>query len=359
VTWRAIIGDRVRARNLIILLAIAAIGAPAQARGALANYAYTPCASVGDASVVAVVGATCEDAVAVAARVVAQPIDSEGEALSAAGWTPVRTQSTRDGGAHDLLAMRGDGAALRVRRGGSAPDLDGWEAGRALIFAPGTLVGGAPIPDRSEGCTSSWLVLLKGDRLGGLSAGHCGGLRSDHTVKRPNAGLLRAPGSVGSWSGTSLGTVTRSLLHATSRKPIDALVVPVASAANLTALPLIDRGVSLPPWRVVGIARPTPGRRVCFSGATSGIDRCGGIFAGQPAHLVERYISALGTAVRCTTVRADQGDSGGPVYTRPTASGKVYAIGITTLVLPPLGNAMCFTPLSPVLRALGARLAIL
>ncbi|MDQ3849397.1 MAG: S1 family peptidase, partial [Actinomycetota bacterium] len=61
------------------------------------------------------------------------------------------------------------------------------------------------------------------------------------------------------------------------------------------------------------------------------------------------------TVVRCTTIRARKGDSGGPVYTPPDAEGGVRAVGIVALIVGARAR-MCFTPLSPVLDALRARL---
>ena len=52
---------------------------------------------------------------------------------------------------------------------------------------------------------------------------------------------------------------------------------------------------------------------------------------------------------------AREGDSGGPVYTRPGSGGTVRAVGITTLVFG-LFQTMCFTPIEPVIDALNARL---
>ena len=62
-----------------------------------------------------------------------------------------------------------------------------------------------------------------------------------------------------------------------------------------------------------------------------------------------------GTRVRCTTIMAREGDSGGPVYTAARADGTVYAVGITTLVVGARAR-MCFTPIEPVLAALRATL---
>jgi hypothetical protein len=324
-----------------VVLAVAA--APARAQS---ERAYTSCASVGEADLVEVVGAPCAEAEALAAELVAVPGDAAAGVLSTAGWRPLRAQTTSGGARHDLVAVRG-AAALRIRRPGTAPDLDGWEAGRELIFARARLVGGAPVPRGAVLCTSAFLVRLPGGALGGLSAAHCGGLRSDRTVHRRNVGLRRPP-----QPGIILGRVRRIL---TRTRPLDALVVPVRALPNRPAIPVIDRGVSRPPWRVAGIAQPTSGRAVCFTGRTSGIDQCGRIVSSG-ARGAERLLSAFaGVVVRCTTIRGREGDSGGPVYTAPRADGTVRAVGLTTLVVGDSAR-MCFTPLGPVLDGLDARL---
>jgi hypothetical protein len=138
-------------------------------------------------------------------------------------------------------------------------------------------------------------------------------------------------------------------------RPLDALVLPVPVGPNRTAGPVVDRGISRPPWSVVGVARPFSGRKVCFSGRTSGIDRCGQIL-GARARPGERLLSVLsGAVVRCTNVRAAKGDSGSAVYTAPRADGSVRAAGIAVIVVGSRSR-MCFTPLLPVLDALGAQL---
>jgi hypothetical protein len=94
---------------------------------------------------------------------------------------------------------------------------------------------------------------------------------------------------------------------------------------------------------------------VCFTGRTSGVDRCGRIVS-RGARGAERLLSLqAGDVVRCTTVPARPGDSGGPVYTPPRPDGTVRAVGITTLIVG-VQARMCFTPLNSVLGALRARL---
>jgi hypothetical protein len=340
---------RASMRALIPILgaALALAAAPAaQAQDTVSSYVYVPCAAVGDASVVEVIGASCGEAEALAAAIAAAPVAGERAVLLAGGWTPLRARSSDDRGSHDLVALRG-AAALRIHRAGAAPDLDGWEAGRELILARKRLVGGKPVPKGAVLCTSSWLVRLPNGRLGGLTAAHCGGLRRDGTVQRHYAGLRRPP-----QPGIILGRVKRIL---TRSRPLDALLLPVPSGAARSRQPVVNRGVTRPPWRVAGVGQPTAGRDVCFTGRTSGVDQCGAI-QGAGVRRAELLVSVFaGVVVRCTTMRAQPGDSGGPVYTAPRADGTVYAIGITTLIVGD-SAAMCFTPIAPVLRGLGARL---
>ncbi len=307
---------------------------------------YDQCGPVGSAPVVSVSGASCDAARAVAAGLVAAPPEQSTAVLRAAGWTPLRADAGTGGGEFDLLATRGY-AALRVRLPGTAPDLDGWTAGRELLFARGRLVGGARPPSGTVVCTSAFLIRLRG-HPGGLSAAHCGGVRKDGTTQRRNAAMRRAP-----QPGIVLGGVQRNLART---RPLDALVVPVPTGANRPSADVVDRGVSRPPWYVAGRAQPTPKRRVCMTGRTSGIDQCGVILSGTLGRNIARQARrAVGARVICTSIVAREGDSGGPVYTRPRSDGTVRAIGITTLVYG-LFQTMCFTAIDPVLDALHATL---
>jgi hypothetical protein len=306
---------------------------------------YAPCPVAGDATAIGVSAASCDDARAVAAALAATPATDPATVLRSAGWTPLRAIAGDAGTSYDLIATRGR-AALRIHRNGTAPDLDGWSAGRELVFSRGRLVGGGSVPAGSVLCTSSFLVSLHGHR-GGLSAAHCGGLRKDGTTQRRNAAMRRPP-----QPGIVLGAVQRNVERS---KPLDALVVPIPSGPDRPSASVIDRGALNAPWFVAGVAKPTPKRRVCFTGRTSGIDQCGQIVYGS-ASVANRIASRLaGTHVVCTTITAREGDSGGPVYTAPAADGSVRAVGVTTLVFGLL-RTMCFTPLQPVLDALHAQL---
>ena len=307
---------------------------------------YADCNALQDATTFSVSAATCADVRPVVAALSAAPPDQSATVLGAAGWQALRAEASTDGSAYDLVAIRGR-SALHVRRQGAAPDLDGWSAGRELLFASRTLIGGRRPPRGSVLCTSAFLVTL-GGHPGGLSAAHCGGLRGrDRTTVRRNAALRRPP-----QPGIVLGRVQRNVRR-TMR--LDALVLPVPTGANRPSADVVDRGVTRPPWFVVGTARPLGKRRVCYTGRTSGIDQCGVILSGS-ARVINREASRIaGVRVTCTSITAREGDSGGPVYTAPSADGTVRAVGITTLVFG-LFQTMCFTPIEPVLDALNARL---
>ncbi|MDX6688898.1 MAG: streptogrisin [Solirubrobacteraceae bacterium] len=306
---------------------------------------YTSCPSVGDASLVQVSETTCEAVNGLVTALVAAPPNDAATVLAGAGWTPLRALDA-GGNEHDLIAVHAL-ETLRIRRSGSAPDLDGWSAGRELLFARKKLVGGKPVPKDAVLCTSSFLIRLPSGRLGGLSAAHCGGLRKDRTVQRHYAALRRPPAP-----GIALGRVLRIV---TRTKPLDALVLRVPRGASRPPAAMIDRGIGRPPWRVVATAHPLSNRAVCMTGRTSGIDQCGHIL-GPEVRKAERLVSGLaGTKLRCTSIVARPGDSGGPVYTAPGVSGTVRAIGIAAIIVTG-GNRMCFTPINPVLKALRAKL---
>jgi hypothetical protein len=320
-----------------LLAVIALLAAAATATAKVGD--YTPCEKAGDAVIVAVSGAPCEDARAVATALAGAPAPDVETVLRAQGWAPLRAAATGFELSYELFAVRGH-AALWIRRRGEAPDLDGWAAGRELLFARAPLVGGAPPPKGAALCTSAFLVRLGGS-VGGLSAAHCGGLTKNTTTLRRNAALRRAP-----QAGIVLGGVRRNLARAQRRaRRLDALVLPVPSGPGRPATAAVDRGILGSPWFVSGSAPARLGRRVCFTGRTSGVDLCGKI--------VRTYPGALG--LPCTTISAQEGDSGAPVYTEPAADGTVRGVGIATLVVG-LFQSMCFTPLEPVLEALHATL---
>ena len=318
-----------------ILVALAALLAAAEAASAQ-NGRYTPCRSAGDAMFVEVSRATCEEGQAVAAALTGLPPAAIEAAVIATGWTPLRVAANDFQLSYDLVATRGL-AALYIRRRGEAPDLDGWTSGRELLFSRRTLVGGARPPGDSTVCTSAFLVTI-GARRAGLSAAHCAGLTKARTTRRRYSALRRPP-----QPGIVLGSVRRNL--ARRAKPLDVLALPVPSGPGRPSAAVVERFISQPPWFIRGRARPLRGRRVCFSGRTSGPDNCG--------EIVRSFPGAGG--LPCTTIIAREGDSGSPVYTEPRADGTVRAVGIANIVFGLL-SSMCFVPLSPVLDALDAEL---
>lgn len=324
--------------------ALAVLLVPATASAAR-KPAYVECGPAGQASIVSTTGQSCEQVRPLAEAVAVAAPDAAPGILTAAGWTPMRA-AEREGGVFDLVAVR-PGATLRIRRPGATPDLDGWAGGRELIFSRLEIVGGRPVPRDAALCTSGFLIRLPGGRLGGLSAAHCAGLSRNNTVRRRNSAMRRPP-----QPGIVLGRVLRSVQRT---RPLDALVVAIPTGANRPASPYIDRGTTRPPLPVVGVAKPTGGREICFSGRTSGVDRCGRM-AGAASRGAERFLSRrAGVIVRCTTVSARQGDSGGAVYTAPRGDNTVRALGLVDIIVGPL-RKMCFTPISPVLDSLRASL---
>lgn len=295
---------------------------------------YAPCPPAADARFVEVSRASCEDAGAVATAIAAAPATDITTAVLATGWTPLRVAANTFEDSYDLVATRGL-AALRIRRRGVAPDLDGWMAGRELLFSRRSLVGGARPPRDSTLCTSAFLIRL-GTHQGGLSAAHCAGTSKAGTTKRRNAALRRPP-----QPGIILGGVRRNL--ARRSHPLDVLVLPVPSGPSRPSAAVVERFIWRPPWFVRGIASPRIGRRVCFAGIASGPDNCGEIVRSFP-----------GTGgLPCTTITARSGDSGSPVYTEPAADGTVRAVGVANIVFGLL-QSMCFVPIQPVLDALDA-----
>ena len=321
----------------IVLLAFTALLIAAATAHAQADPdAYTACETAGDAMFVEVSRASCDDARAVAVAIAAAPAADLPTAIAPTGWTPLRVRGLELQQAYDIYATRGT-ATLRIRRRGATPDLDGWMAGRELVFSSGTLVPGGAPPRDSTLCTSAFLIRL-GTRLGGLSAAHCAGTTKAGVTRRRNAALRRAP-----QQGIILGGVRRNLARRSRR--IDALVLPVPSGPSRPAANVIERFSFQPPLFVRGRARPLLGRAVCYSGVTSGPNQCGKI--------VRRFPGARGLS--CTSIIAREGDSGSPVYTAPAADGTVRALGIANIVFG-IFQLMCFEPIDRVLDALDATL---
>ncbi len=323
-----------RAATAALLTLVALLGAVPGAGAQTSE--YDPCPTAGDAMFVEVSRAPCADARAVATALTGVPSAGLEAAIRGAGWAPLRAADYEFGDYYDIVATRGL-AALRIRLRGVPADLDGWMGNRELVFASQKLVPGAAPPRGATACTSAFLIRL-GGRLGGLSAAHCAGVTKSGVTRRRNAALRRPP-----QPGIVLGTVRRNL--ARRARSQDVLVLPVPVGAGRPAAAVVDRYIWRPPWFVRGTARPLLGRRVCFSGITSGPDNCG---------VIVRPFPGVGR-LRCTSITARSGDSGAPVYTAPAADGTVRAVGVANIVFGLL-QSMCFVPIAPVLDALDATL---
>ena len=84
---------------------------------------------------------------------------------------------------------------------------------------------------------------------------------------------------------------------------------------------------------------------MCFSGRTSGMQRCGRVY--------ERILEGRRRVV-CARVKTTGGDSGGPVYTRPR-EGAVKAVGIVMASRIFFGRGdLCYAPIQTVLDSFGA-----
>ena len=322
----------------IILLTVAAcLLAVAPASAQSDPDAYASCPTAGDAVFVDVSRASCDDARAVAVAIAAAPGVDLQTVIAATGWTPLRVIDQAPLTAYDIYATRGT-AALWIRRRGEAPDLDGWMAGRELVFASATIVPGGPAPRGATLCTSAFLIRI-GTSLGGLSAGHCAGL----TKARRDAAAQR-----------------RDAARAAARDPAG------PRAPQPPAPPAEDRRA-----RPAGRGRPgaRPGERhrplhlpAAAVRPRAARDRCSDGASATPASRAGRTGAARSSGrfpgvrgLSCTNIIAREGDSGSPVYTAPAADGTVRAVGIANVVVGLFG-LMCFEPIDRVLDALDARL---
>jgi hypothetical protein len=260
-------------------------------------------------------------------------------ALQSRGWRIGRVIRMRvDGVAvHRVSASKRNGRISYVRPGGAAP-VDGaaYRAGQTLGF------------DRTQKtCTSAFVLRLADGRVAGLSAGHCSDGPAWAPPQYPGGPPIYVTDNVLRDRGT-LGPVLQNM-NLQEQGP-DALVFALDGAPSATQQ--IDRGRRTP-HRVTGVLPlrgQREGRTVCFTGHTSGIDRCGRI-DGDSTWFGRRV-----TCVRAPGKLSDHGDSGGPVYTRPVG-GRVKAVGIVSRSSVGGGlRDMCYTPIQAILEGFGAEL---
>jgi hypothetical protein len=278
-------------------------------------------------------------------------------ALRSAGWRVTKIDRLRVSRVrlHQVHARRGGQRLLYVRRGRD-PVASDFDAGRP--YRPGQDLGfyrSPGEPDRRFACTSGYVLRqpLTGT-LYGLTAGHCsrypffdaGGRFQTEDAERVDLYL-------GKRRRTALGSVISN--HELLPQGPDALLFALYRVR--WAAQEIDRGHG-DPHRVVGLLpthRQRKGQVVCFTGRTTGSDRCGRIYTRIPRE--PRPGDHGWRRVTCARVKGTEGDSGGPVYTRPDKRGEVRAVGIVTATRAIFGRGdLCFTPIEAILIATGAEL---
>ncbi|CAN5230791.1 hypothetical protein BH20ACT16_BH20ACT16_16190 [soil metagenome] len=85
---------------IALIVVLAATGS------ATAQSQYIRCENAGDATLVEVSAASCDDARIVASALAGEPAASSESALRAAGWTPLRAAATAGREQYDLVAIR-------------------------------------------------------------------------------------------------------------------------------------------------------------------------------------------------------------------------------------------------------------
>lgn len=264
-------------------------------------------------------------------------------ALQRRGWRIASVDRMRVDGVtvHHVTARKGN-KRIGYARPGGAPKLSGstYRAGQTLAF------------DRTgTTCTSAFVVRLADGRLAGISAGHCSAGPAYAPPQYPGGPPIYVTDTVIRHRGSAKTALGQVVQNSNLEEPgHDALAFTLGNVPF--AAQQVDRGARTP-HRVTGVLPPSrqrKGRVVCFSGHTSGVDRCGRI---------EGASTWFGRHVICVRGRgtlSDHGDSGAAVYTRPR-DGAVRAVGIVTRSS--VGGRlrdMCYTPIQTVLESLGAHL---
>jgi hypothetical protein len=267
-------------------------------------------------------------------------------ALEQAGWRTVNVDNLRIDGAdlHQLWAVKGQRRIIYVRPGRDAR-VD--QFGETRVYRAAQEIGfyrSSGEPDKAWGCTAGYVLRIGGSAFG-LTAGHC----SRYPTVPPEGGAWETEPAerqdlyLGHRRRQALGSVI-SNAHLGAEGP-DALVFALDQVSQ--AAQQIDRG-SRTPLRVSGwlpTRKQRKGLVVCFSGRTSGMQRCGRVY--------ERLLEGRRRVV-CAHVKTTGGDSGGPVYTRPR-EGAVKAVGIVMASRVFFGRGdLCYTPIQTVLDAFGA-----
>lgn len=266
------------------------------------------------------------------------PARDELGALGAAGYRVTR---------YSRLKVRGRRAyRVRARHGADAITYERFGAWRMdhSIYRAGQHIDIPADSSSHEECTGSFALAVPGLGNVGLTAAHC------------NSGPRAAPVERG-FAGTDperppqLGVV----LTPPGERPakLDAAIFSILFKWGIAQQ--IERG-DRPPLFVDGVlptAEQRRGTTICFAGRSSGADQCGHVVK---CPLVTRVRFR---GVKCADVQARQGDSGGPVYLEPGLGLSTSAVGIVTGLVPRgfrLREILVYTPIEPILAALGATL---
>jgi len=236
-------------------------------------------------------------------------------------------------GACGLLAV---GALATFAPAGDARARDARAAADGRPLRPGQHVNFYASDAR---CTVGFLVRFSrgGTTLpAALTAGHCSRYprRTASGFARERVWRVRGRNRP---PATNLGL---TLANALGQGP-DVLAFSITGARG--ASQRIDRrsGKALKVVGWVRTSRQRRGLRVCMTGRSSGT-RCGRLSGRDRLRPTRR--------ITCTTIPAQTGDSGAPVYTPARGKG-VRAVGI---VKASHARGLCFTPVGIALRALGA-----
>lgn len=180
------------------------------------------------------------------------------------------------------------------------------------------------------GCTSGFGVHRSGGQTFLLTAGHCGSVGDAFSTYDT---FDLGTGPLNAWQRDRVG----SMVDKDHDQDLGLIQAPSSETVydrDLAGNTILKH--------VVGVARPRPGDTVCVSGARTGVvcgvrimqtDLHGEEFDfGTSTHPDRTVVpTVIWAQVPADKIGADEGDSGGPVFTiDPTQPDDVYAVGMVT-----------------------------